>query len=185
MRCSQIRKIELMTCEHRQAMFWFRNQDGINNQATAKRILCQSGDPNISSDLGIAIFWKQVSGAWPVVWNVLVIHKMFFGSAGKGGPAKNLYTKSERLTVSCRVTWAGPKGLLYDVQIIKLSKKTVTYATKSGPRPPSGPSGPGNLYMLPLLTLVGTSGSYTGQTAAGFLSAGEFGTKAQIKSHCY
>ena len=30
--------------------------------------------------------------------------KLFSGPPGKGGPAKELYPKSERLTLSCRVT---------------------------------------------------------------------------------
>jgi hypothetical protein len=29
----------------------------------------------------------------------------------KGGPAKNPYIKSERLTLSCRVTWAGSESI--------------------------------------------------------------------------
>ena len=31
----------------------------------------------------------------------------FFRLSSKGGAAKNLYTKSETLTLTCRVTWAG------------------------------------------------------------------------------
>ena len=32
--------------------------------------------------------------------------KRIVPSPSKGGPAKNLYTKSERVTLSCRVNWA-------------------------------------------------------------------------------
>ena len=47
----------------------------------------------------------------------------------KGGPAKNLYTKSERLTLSCRVTWAWSERVnFYSRQIMTLTrKKTKTY----------------------------------------------------------
>jgi hypothetical protein len=34
-----------------------------------------------------------------------------FQAPQKNGPAKNLYTKSGRLTLICRVTWPGLKGL--------------------------------------------------------------------------
>jgi hypothetical protein len=39
-----------------------------------------------------------------------------FEPLSKGGPAKNFYTKSARLTVSCRVTgFRGLKGLIFTV----------------------------------------------------------------------
>ena len=49
--------------------------------------LCQAADVRAAKS-GFEPLWK------------------FFGSPRKGGLAKNLYTKSERLTLSCRVTWA-------------------------------------------------------------------------------
>jgi hypothetical protein len=72
---------------------------------------------------------------WAAVKNI------FRAPRSKGGPAKNLYTKSERLTVSCRVTWAWSDRVnFYNQQIMILPRET-TYATLSGP-------GPGNLYRL-------------------------------------
>jgi hypothetical protein len=48
----------------------------------------------------------------------------------KGGLAKNLCAKSERLVLSCRVIWAWSEGVnLYSRQIMILSRKTKTYAT--------------------------------------------------------
>ena len=62
----------------------------------------------------------------------------------QGWPAKNLYTKSERLALSCRVNWAWSERVnLYNGQIMILPRKTNTYATESGLRP-----GSGNLYRL-------------------------------------
>jgi hypothetical protein len=44
-----------------------------------------------------------------------------WGPPSKDGPAKNLYTKSERLTLSCRVTWAcSGRVNLYSRQILVL-----------------------------------------------------------------
>jgi hypothetical protein len=69
----------------------------------------------------------------------------FSGPTSKGGPAKNLYTKSERLIIGFRVTWAWSERVnLYNRQIMILPRHTKTYATYSGPGPPSGPPGPGN-----------------------------------------
>jgi hypothetical protein len=34
-----------------------------------------------------------------------------FGSASKGGPSKNLHSKSVRLTLSCTVTWTWYKSV--------------------------------------------------------------------------
>jgi hypothetical protein len=48
----------------------------------------------------------------------------------KGGLAKYLYIKSERLSLSCRVTWAWYERVnLYNRQIVRLPTKTKTYAT--------------------------------------------------------
>ena len=54
----------------------------------------------------------------------------FFGPPSKGGPAKNIYTKSERTTLSCRVTrvWT-ERASLYNRQIMSLPRKTKTYLT--------------------------------------------------------
>jgi len=43
--------------------------------------------------------------------------KIFFGPPRMAGQAKNLYTKSERLTLSCRLTW-------YNRQLLILTRKT-------------------------------------------------------------
>jgi hypothetical protein len=68
----------------------------------------------------------------------------------KGGPTKNLYTKSERMNPSSRVTWAWSQRVnLYNRQIAILPKNTKTYATYSNPRPPSGPPSTRNLYRFP------------------------------------
>ena len=50
-------------------------------------------------------FRAAESGFWPQ-------QKPFSGSCSEGGPTRNLYTKSERMTVSCRVTGAFLKGLI-------------------------------------------------------------------------
>jgi len=48
----------------------------------------------------------------------------------KGEPAKNLYTNSEILTLSCRVTCFWSEGVnLYNRQMMILTRKTKTYAT--------------------------------------------------------
>ena len=58
----------------------------------------------------------------------------------KGGPAKNTYTKSERLTLGWRVTLAFSFRVnLYNRQIMILQRKTKAYAIQSGPEPSSGP----------------------------------------------
>lgn len=60
--------------------------------------------------------------------------KNIFGPSSKGGQAKNLYTKSERLTLSCRVKWAWSERVnLYSQQIMTLPWNTKTYATWLGP----------------------------------------------------
>jgi len=65
----------------------------------------------------------------------------------KGEPAKNLYAKSERLSVcllqsdlgwSERVNWYGRQRMVF-------LRKTKTYATESVPGPHTGPLGTGNL----------------------------------------
>ena len=49
---------------------------------------------------------------------------------GKGGVAKYPYIKSERLSLSCRVTWAWYERVnLYNIQIMRPPTKTKTYAT--------------------------------------------------------
>ena len=40
-----------------------------------------------------------------------------FRAAQKNGPAKNLYTKSRRLTLICRVTWAWSERLVQSTHI--------------------------------------------------------------------
>ena len=56
--------------------------------------------------------------------------KTFSGPPSKGGPAKNLYTKSERQIFSCRVTWAWFERVsMYNQQTVILPIKTETYAT--------------------------------------------------------
>ena len=55
---------------------------------------------------------------------------IFFRAPSKVTTAKNLYTKSERLTLSCRVTWAWPQRVnLYNRQLVVVPRKTKTYAT--------------------------------------------------------
>jgi hypothetical protein len=76
--------------------------------------------------------------------------KNVFGHPSNCGPAERLYTKSETLTLSCRVTWAETERVhLYSRQLLILPRKTKTYATYSDPGPPSGPPGPGNFHRLP------------------------------------
>jgi hypothetical protein len=66
--------------------------------------------------------------------------------SSKGRWAKNLYTKSERLTVSCRVILAWAERVnVYNGQIIILLMKTKIYSTWSGPS---------NLYQLSALLLA-------------------------------
>jgi hypothetical protein len=84
---------------------------------------------------------------------VQVPWKIFFRPPSKGRLTINHYTKSERPTVRCRVIWAWSEGVnFYNRQIMTLTRKIKTFATYSGPRPPSGPPVPGNLYQLPLPT---------------------------------
>jgi hypothetical protein len=67
--------------------------------------LCQAADVRAAKS-GFEPLWK------------------FFGLPRKGGLAKNLYTKSERLTLSCRVTWAWYERVtLYNRPIIILPRK--------------------------------------------------------------
>ena len=67
-----------------------------------------------------------------------------------GGLATNFDTKSERMTVSCRVTWSWSERVnLHSRQMI-LARNIKTYATQLGFGTLSGPPGPGNLYRLPL-----------------------------------
>jgi len=55
--------------------------------------------------------------------------KKFASSPTKGRPPKNIYTKSERLNLSCRVTWAWSVRInLYNRQVIVLSRNTKTCA---------------------------------------------------------
>jgi hypothetical protein len=64
-------------------------------------------------------------------------------SPSKGGQAKNLYTKSGRLTWGCRVAWAWSQRVtVYSRQWYFRKGKNV------GPGPHSGRSGLGNLYRL-------------------------------------
>jgi hypothetical protein len=57
----------------------------------------------------------------------------------KAEPDKNLYGKSERLTVSCRVIWAWSERVnWYSRQIMILLRETTKYAPWSGPWPPTG-----------------------------------------------
>ena len=73
----------------------------------------------------------------------------------KANQLKIIYTKSEGLIVSCRVTWARSESVnLYSRQIMVLPRKAKTQATMSGP----GSQAPVILHRLPLLTpcLVGT-----------------------------
>ena len=85
------------------------------------------------------------------------LKQIFSVTSSNGGPAKNLYTKSERLTVSCRVTWALSGWVhLWNGYIMIQPIQTKTYATQSGPGPPSGQPGSCNLYRFPPC-LIGTS----------------------------
>jgi len=62
--------------------------------------------------------------------------KIISGFPSKGGPTGNLYTKSERLVLSCRVIWAWSERVnLYSRQKTILPRKTKTYVILSGPEP--------------------------------------------------
>ena len=81
--------------------------------------------------------------------------KKIFGSPGQGGPAKNLYTQSARLNLSCRINCLSSERFnLYSRQMIILPRKTKTFATHLGS--PFWTARPGlcNLYRhwRPLLT---------------------------------
>jgi hypothetical protein len=76
---------------------------------------------------------------------VLAPVKNFFrGPPGKGGPAKELYPKLERLTLSCRVTWATSERFnLYSRQItIPNTEKYKNICIMNGTRAPFRTAGP-------------------------------------------
>jgi hypothetical protein len=78
----------------------------------------------------------------------------FFRTHFKGGPTKNLYTKSESLTVSYRAIWAWfERDNLYNQQLNDSTDKDRNVCNIVGPRVPFRTSG--LLYRLPL-PLVGT-----------------------------
>jgi len=63
---------------------------------------------------------------------------------------KIFFTKSETLTLSCKVTLAWARRVhLYDGPIMILVRKTKRYTTWLGPGHSSGPPATGNLYQLP------------------------------------
>jgi hypothetical protein len=67
--------------------------------------------------------------------------KKFFGPLSKDGPAKNLYTKSERENLNCRATWVWSASVnLYNRQ---------TYTVYWGPGPPSRQPNSRKFYQLP------------------------------------
>jgi len=56
--------------------------------------------------------------------------EIFSGPPSKGVPAKNLYTKSDRLTPRFGVTWVWSETVsLYNRKIITLPRNKITYAT--------------------------------------------------------
>jgi hypothetical protein len=62
--------------------------------------------------------------------------KNFFRALEERKTAKNPYTNSERLTLSCRVAWAwSERANLYNRQIITLPRKTRTYQNRRAPGP--------------------------------------------------
>lgn len=77
--------------------------------------------------------------------------KFLFRPPHKDGLAKNIYTKSERLSLSWGVTWAlSEKINLYSQQIMILLRKTKTYAMQlSGHVPRPWLVHPSNLHWLP------------------------------------
>ena len=84
---------------------------------------------------------------------------IFFGSSNKGGPAKNLYAKSERPVLNCRVTWAWSESVnLHSRQIVILPRNTVRYKTYSGSCSPSGSRVSLICTDLYLPCIVGTDG---------------------------
>jgi len=77
-------------------------------------------------------------------------NKIFQAPPSKGRLGKNLYTKSETLTLGCKVTLAWSRRVnLYDGPIMILLRKTKTYTTWLGLERSSGPPDTGNLYQLP------------------------------------
>ena len=61
--------------------------------------------------------------------------KIVFGHPSKGGPSKNIYTKSEKLALSCRVTWASSERVkLCSRQIMILKDKYKNGCNTAGPR---------------------------------------------------
>ena len=67
----------------------------------------------------------------------------------RGRPAKNLSTESERLTVSCRVTWAWTERANWysrQIMILPITNKNMQHSRFSGPfrttGPPFGPPDP-------------------------------------------
>ena len=62
----------------------------------------------------------------------------------EGGPAENLYTKSERLTVSCRVSWVWAEGItVYSLQQMLLPTE-INHMQYSRLRKPLAPPGSDN-----------------------------------------
>jgi hypothetical protein len=58
------------------------------------------------------------------------LRKHFLGPPARENQQKKFYTKSERLTVSCSVTWGwSERADLYSRHIMILPRKTITYAT--------------------------------------------------------
>jgi len=63
-------------------------------------------------------------GPWAPAKNIFLFHH------SQDGPAKNLYTKFERQTVSCRVNWAWPERVnLYNWQVMIPLTNTKTNVT--------------------------------------------------------
>jgi len=88
--------------------------------------------------------WTAESGFGPR-------HFFFFTSRSKGIPANNVYTRSRETESQLQGNFVN----LYNRQIMILMRKTITYATDKGNKPPSGHPGPLHLYRL-FLPLVGT-----------------------------
>ena len=88
-------------------------------------------------------------------WVRAPAEKCFVRHTRKGGPAKYLVTKSERLAVSSSLTWAWfERCNVYTRQIMILPRKINTCTNQSGSGPPSGSPCPGNLYRLPPPSLL-------------------------------
>lgn len=82
---------------------------------------------------------------WQYDWRRVVISRgaeTWFGPwwkmpSSKGRPTTYLYTKYERITLSCRVIWArSVRANLYSWQTMTLPRKTKIYAMLSSPGPP-------------------------------------------------